>query len=228
MSSQVAPQDHPVDPQDHPVEDPHDRPGGVSVFKIVPPQDGGWSLMPMENLLRGMRDVDDMVSLELFGQDGAISYGVRTTRAESMSGTFSAHFPQADVSSHKMGTHPGEVDECDLSDWMVLREDECAMVQTLGLERDSYLPLRVFDDKVIEQAKVDPLAGVIGAIASNTADGQAGGGSNRMGVRLMLRPAPENWNAPWQNLMQARRDGDDRAPKPALKQGLMGAILHRL
>ena len=215
MSSQVAPQDHPVDPQDHPVEDPHDRPGGVSVFKIVPPQDGGWSLMPMENLLRGMRDVDDMVSLELFGQDGAVSYGVRTTRAESMNGTFSAHFPQADVSSHKMGTHPGEVDECDLNDWMVLRDDECAMVQTLGLERDSYLPLRVFDDKVIEQAKVDPLAGVIGAIASNTADGQAGGGSNRMGLRLLLRPAPENWSAPWQNLMQARRDGDDRAPKPA-------------
>ena len=86
MSSQVAPQDHPVDPQDHLVENPHDRPGGVSVFKIVPPQDGGWSLMPMENLLRGMRDVDDMVSLELFGQDGAVSYGVRTTRAESMNG----------------------------------------------------------------------------------------------------------------------------------------------
>ena len=215
MSSQVAPQDHPVDPQDHLVEDPHDRPGGVSVFKIVPPQDGGWSLMPMENLLRGMRDVSDMVSLELFGQDGAISYGVRTTRAESMNGTFSAHFPQADVSSHKMGTHPGEVDECDLNDWMVLNADESAMVQTLGLERESYLPLRVFDDRAIEQAKVDPLAGVIGTIASNTVDGQAGGGSNRMGVRLLLRPAPENWSAPWQNLMQARRDGDDRAPKPA-------------
>ena len=80
----------------------------VSVFKVVPPQDGGWSLMPMENLLRGLRNINDMFSLELYGVDGVISYGVRTTRPHSMNGMFNAYFPQADVSTHQMGEVPGE------------------------------------------------------------------------------------------------------------------------
>ena len=42
----------------------------VSVFKIVAPQDGGWSLMPMESLLRGVRSHEDMLALELFSVDG--------------------------------------------------------------------------------------------------------------------------------------------------------------
>ena len=184
----------------------------VSVIKVVPPQDGGWSLMPMENLLRGFRGASDTVSLELFGVDGVLSYGVRTSQGETMNGMFNAYFPQADVSSHLMGKVPGEAGESDAGDWLLLDEDERALVQPLGLSRDSYLPLRVFDDRVIQQGQVDPLAGIIGVISSNTSQG-SGSGSDRMGIRLVIRPAPENWNAPWQNLMQDRRDGDDRTPK---------------
>ena len=184
----------------------------VSVIKVVPPQDGGWSLMPMENLLRGLRGAGDTVSLELFGVDGVLSYGVRTSQGETMNGMFTAYFPQADVSSHLMGEVPGEAGESDSGDWMLLDEDEHALVQPLGLSRESYLPLRVIDDRVIQQSQVDPLAGIIGVLSSNTSLGM-GSGSDRMGVRLVIRPAPENWNAPWQNLMQARRDGEDRAPK---------------
>ena len=184
----------------------------VSVIKVVPPQDGGWSLMPMENLLRGFRGASDTVSLELFGVDGVLSYGVRTSQGETMNGMFNAYFPQSDVSSHLMGDVPGEAGESDSGDWMLLDEDERALVQPLGLARDSYLPLRVFDDRVIQQGQVDPLAGIIGVISSNTLMG-SGLGSDRMGIRLVIRPAPENWNAPWQNLMQDRRDGEDRTPK---------------
>ena len=36
-----------------------------------------------------------------------------------------------------------------------------------------------------------------------------------MGVRLLLRPAPEDWSRRWQKRMQARRDGDDRDPRAA-------------
>ena len=186
---------------------------GVSVFKVVPPQDGGWSLMPMENLLRGLRNADDMISLELFGVNGVINYGVRTTHSGSLNGMFNAYFPLAQISSHKMGRVPGEIGEEDRGDWLALDEDEHAVVQTLGLARESYLPLRIFEDRIIQQAQMDPLAGVIGVISSNTT--QAGTGSgDRLGIRLVIRPAPENWNAPWQNFMQARRDGDDRTPRP--------------
>ena len=201
----------------------------VSVIKVVPPQDGGWSLMPMENLLRGFRGAGDTVSLELFGVDGVLSYGVRTSQGETMNGMFTAYFPQADVSSHLMGEVPGEAGERDSGDWMLLDEDEHALVQPLGLSRESYLPLRVIDDRVIQQSQVDPLAGVIGVISSNTSLGN-GSGSDRMGVRLVIRPAPENWNAPWQNLMQDRRDGEDRSPRPGGSPGVdsgpsMGTVL---
>ena len=186
---------------------------GVSVFKVVPPQDGGWSLTPMENLLRGLRGANDMISLELYGVDGVINYGVRTTHAESLNGMFNAYFPTAQISSHVMGNIPGEIGEEDVGDWLALDEDEHAVVQTLGLSRASYLPLRIFDDRVIHQAEMDPLAGVIGVISSNTSHGSSDS-VDRLGIRLVLRPAPENWNAPWQDLMQARRDGDDRTPRP--------------
>ena len=150
--------------------------------------------MPTENLLRGLRDSRDTVSLEMFGVDGVISYGVRTTRPDTLNGMFTAHFPQSDVSSYRMGTVPGEAGEADLGDWMLLDEDEQALVQTLGLERESYLPLRVFSDGEIRQGETDPLAGLIGVIASNTSFGEASG-SDRMGIRLLLRPAPEDWNS---------------------------------
>ena len=190
----------------------------VSVFKVVPSQNGGWSLMPMENLLRGIRDASDTISLELFGVDGVISYGVRTTQGDSINGMFSAYFPQALISSHVMGNVPGQVGEEDAGDWMILDEDEHALVQPLGLLRDSYLPLRVIEDRVIQQSEMDPLAGVIGVISGSTSMG-GGQGSDRMGIRLIIRPAPEDWNVPWQNLIQARRDGEDRSPKPSGSPG---------
>ena len=202
----------------------------VSVFKVVPSQSGGWSLMPMENLLRGLRNASDTISLELFGVDGVINYGVRTTEGESVNGMFNAYFPQALISSHIMGDVPGQVGEEDAGDWMILDEDEHALVQPLGLLRDSYLPLRVIEDRVIQQAEMDPLAGVIGVISGSTSP-SGGKGSNRMGIRLVIRPAPENWNASWQNLIQARRDGEDRSPKvsggpPGVDSGpSMGMVL---
>ena len=144
---------------------------GISVFRVIPPQEGGWSLMPVENLLRGIRDDGDMVALELFGVDGVVSYGVCTGHPDRMHGVFNAYFPQAGVSSHFMGRVPGEASESDIGDWMHLDEDEFALVQTMGLSWDSYLPLRIFDDREIQQAETDPLAGLIGVISSSSAQG---------------------------------------------------------
>lgn len=175
-----------------------------SVFRIVAPQDGGWSLLPMENFLRGLRNHEDMVSLEIYGVDGVVNYGLRTQHGGPVAGMLSSFFPQAEVS--RRDEH--EFDNDDETDWLHLNEGEVALVQPLGLERESYLPLRVDDDRTLELSKVDPLAGIIGVLSNASRTGH--GRSDRLGVRVVLKPAAENWNAPWQKLMQARRDGDDR------------------
>ena len=179
----------------------------VSMFKVVPPQDGGWSLTPMENLLRGFRNSRDTISLELCGVDGVVSYHVRTSNGDGIAGMLHSYFPQAKVTRSPEDSS-GEVDE---DDWMHLAEDEFALVQSLSLARESYLPLRIFDDRSLEQSGTDPLAGVIGQLSSSTWTGDEGG--DRMGIRLVVRPAREDWNAPWQDRMQQRRDGDDRVQK---------------
>ena len=191
------------------------KPQVVSVFNVVGPQDGGWSLMPMENLLRGFRNPKDVMVLELFGVDGVVGYRVRTNTPDGVSGMFHSYFPQARVDRKERET--GYEDQ---SDWLTLQEHELAMVQPLFLARESYLPLRIFDDRTIEQSGMDPLAGVIGVLA--TATRSSGGtegmesrlGGDRLGVRLVIKPAREDWNAPWQKRMQQRRDGEDRAARP--------------
>jgi hypothetical protein len=184
----------------------------LSVFKVVAPQDGGWSLTPMENLLRGLRNGHEAVSLELYGAAGVVGYSVRSNNGSGLAGVLHSHFPQARLERRAAG----EKGELDRSDWLHLDQEESALVQPLSLAGESYLPLRVFDDGAIERSRVDPLAGVIGLLAGSTRSGGESAG-DRLGLRLVLRPAQENWNAPWQDRMQRRRDGEDR------KQALSGS-----
>ena len=156
----------------------------IDNFRMVLPQDGGWSLTPMENLLRVLRSHDDMVSLELFAADGVVNYLVRAKHGESMGGMLHSYFPQARLSRRV----DDGISEPDPGDWMFVDEDEYALVTPLGLEREGYLPLRIFDDRVIEQSKMDPLAGVIGMLASATRPGAESAG-DRLGLRLLLKPA---------------------------------------
>ena len=193
------------------------RPGPVTVFRVVPPQDGGWSLMPMENLLRGLRNERETISLELYGVDGIMNYCVRTYHSDSLNGMFRAYFSGANLTSHVMGEIPGDPSDADAGDWLLLDEHERAVVMPLGLARESYLPLRIFDDRVIQQAQTDPLAGLIGLLSDITMQSEYPA-SDRVGVRLVIRPAPEDWSKPWQKFMQARRDGDDKSPKMSPSQ----------
>ena len=181
----------------------------MAIFKMVAPQDGGWSLTPMENLLRGLRNGNEFVSLELYGAEGVVGYTVRAHNGNNVGGVLRSYFPQAEVERRS----DERDDELDSDDWLHLSEDEFAMIQPLSLEREAYLPLRIFDDRVIEQSKIDPLAGVIGVLASSTrSEGETVG--ERLGMRLVIRPAEENWNSPWQDRMQKRRDGEDRTVVP--------------
>lgn len=196
----------------------------LSVFKVVSPQDGGWSLTPMENLLRALRGEQDVFVFEVFGRDGVVAYRVRTNNAHGYTGMFRSYFPQARLDAKIRDPN----DELDVDDWMYLDEDEFGMVVPLFLKRPSYLPLRIFDDRTLEQSTMDPLAGVIGILSSSTRPVGPGSGGDRLGIRLILRPAREEWGAPWQKRMQQRRDGEDRAARPGSPESQgpgMGMIL---
>ena len=170
----------------------------------------------MENLLRGLRGHDNCVAMEIYGRDGIVGYTLRTTAGETMAGMLHAYYPQARL-DRKSYENNGFVSDVDVKDWMYIDEDEYAMVQTLSLEQESYLPLRILDDRTIEQSRMDPLAGVIGLLSSSSRSGGEFAG-DRLGVRLVVKPAAENWNAPWRNRMQERRDGDDRNRPPGGSQ----------
>ena len=179
----------------------------ITGFDIVPPQDNGWSLTPMQNLLGGLRNEQDRVSMELYGADGVVGYKLRTNNPGSLSGMLQSYFPQA-VVDRKEGAR-GD-DEMDRGDWLYLKGEEVGLVQTLSLAGDAYLPLKIFDDSVIAQSMKDPLAGVIGLLGTSTRPGGEIKGE-RMGIRLVIRPARSDWNMVWQDKMQKRRDGEDRA-----------------
>lgn len=176
----------------------------LSVLKMVAPQDGGWSLTPTENLLRGLRNTREAVSFELYGSEGAVSYVMRTNNGRRLEGMLHSYFPQARI-SHRVDMPGEEVME---SDWMRLDEDELAMVMPLSLEKEPYLPLQTYDDQLLNGSHMDPLAGVIGVLANSTRRGSNSG--DRLGIRMVVRPAEENWSAKYQQRMQRRRDGDDR------------------
>ena len=180
-------------------------------FDIVPPQDNGWSLTPTQNFMGGLRSDKDRLSLELVGWDGVVSYKIRTNNSGSVSGMLQSYFPQAVVSRKEYG---GGTDGLDERDWMFIKEDEVGLVETLSLGRDGYLPLKIFDDSTIAQSMKDPLAGVIGLLGTSTRPGGESKG-DRLGVRLVMRPAPGDWNTAWQDKMQKRRDGEDRQERSA-------------
>ena len=180
----------------------------LSVLKMVSPQDGGWSLTPTENLLRGLRNIKESVSLEIFGSEGAVSYLIRTDNGRRLEGMLRSYFPQARI-THRVDM-PGEpVIE---KDWMRLAEDELAMVMPVSLEKATYLPLQTYEDQVLNGSQMDPLAGVIGMLANSTKRG--GNSGDRLGVRVLVQPAEEDWSLKYQQQMQRRRDGDDREGKP--------------
>ena len=179
---------------------------GLGLVKVVPPQDGGWSLTPTENLLRGIRGDREVVSLELFGRDGVVFYRVRSNHPQGVAGVFRSYFPQARLDLRVRHAEPETEDD----DWLFLDEDEYGMVLPLYLRYPAYLPLRIFEDRTLEQSALDPLAGVIGLVSNATRTVGGAPGGDRLGLRLIARPAKEDWGAVFQKRMQQRRDGEDR------------------
>ena len=175
------------------------------VFRMIVPPDGGWSLTPIESLLRGLRNMEERFALEVCGwSGGAVSYMLRSYSGARLQGLLQSYYPQARaelLGEEGKGIH---------TDWLRLDSDEKALVTPLWLEREPYLPMKTYTDHVLRESETDPLAGVVGHISGL---GRWTGGSHgdRLGMRLVLHPADEDWARRYQSRIQARRDGDDRA-----------------
>ena len=74
---------------------------------------------------------------------------------------------------------------------MRLEEDAYALALPLSLAKPGYLLLMIWDDNTLNASQSDPLAGIIGVLASATRSAGEGGG----GERLVIRPAEENTGA---------------------------------
>lgn len=200
------------------------REASFTYFGITPPQDGGWSLVPMENLLRGMRNSRDVMSLEIYAKDGVVGYCVRCNNGASFNGMFHSYYPQAHLTPHSRTADQSAAE----GDWLHLDEDEFALVRPLSLARESYLPLQIYEDRMLEQSGMDPMAGLIGLLSSGSRTVGGAEGGDRLGMRLLLKPAPADWGAKHQAEMQRRRDGEDRAARPGSPEASgpsMGAVL---
>lgn len=174
-----------------------------SLFRMVVPPDGGWSLMPIENMLRGLRNVADRFSLEIYGMGGVVHYLVRSSSGTRLQGLLQSYYPQSGaelLDGKERGVH---------GDWLRLAEDEDALVLPVWLGKREFLPIKSYDDRALQESESDPLNGVIGHL-SGMGRWSGGEGRDRLGLRLLLRPAPENWGRAYQSKIQARRDGDDK------------------
>ena len=176
------------------------------LFRMIVPPDGGWSLMPIENMLRGLRNVGDRFSLEIYGMGGVVNYLVRSSSGNRLQGLLQSYYPQSGAEMldvKERGVH---------GDWLRLEEDEDAMVLPLWLQKRPYLPIKTHSDHELRESETDPLNGVIGHL-SGVGRWSGGDSSDRLGMRLVLSPAPENWGRGYQSKIQARRDGDDKAAR---------------
>ena len=175
-----------------------------SLYHLVLPPDGRWSLAPIENMLRGLRTSSDAFSLEMYGRAGVTRYLVRSDSGSLLQGLLTSYYSQ---SRADLVTNP---DDPAHGDWLRMSEDEDAVVMPLWLDKRVYLPLKTYSDRDLRDNEFDPLTGIVGHL-SGMGRWASGGSHDRLGVRLVLHPAPEDWARAWQRRMQARRDGDDKA-----------------
>ena len=156
-----------------------------SLFRMVVPPDGGWSLMPIENMLRGLRNAADRFSLEIYGMGGVVHYLVRSSSGTRLQGLLQSYYPQSGaelLDGKERGVH---------GDWLRLAKDEDALVLPVWLGKREFLPIKSYDDRALRESESDPLNGVIGHL-SGMGRWSGGEGRDRLGLRLRLGPAPEN------------------------------------
>ena len=175
-----------------------------SAWRIMPPRIGGKGLLAVDAFFGALRDLKEPLAVEVYADGGVVSYVIRSRVGQSLRGVVQSTLTQARLTP----LLPVPTSESEDGDWLRLSVSERAVVVPLWLGREAFLPLRILSDQQLAQGEVDPLAPVLGALASATARGSAHQ-APRLGVRMVLRAVQENWGAGWQESIQRRRDRED-------------------
>ena len=121
-------------------------------ISILPPSDVPAPLSGAQKMIESTPQ-GEALSLEIAGEGGRVTFGVRCRDADAAWGQLESHFPQARLSL------PG-------IDPIRPREGERAMTTVLTVSGAEPLPLRTFEDERILREGSDPLLGIAGAIQS--------------------------------------------------------------
>ena len=174
------------------------------LLAVTPPRTGERTLLGVENLLQSIA-TPEAFSLELSGDEDAVTLMARCRDGEVVRRQIAAHYPQARIE---------EIPEAE--DPLRLREGEQAWGLTLTTTGPDYVPLRTFRDDDLLDPGSDPLLALLGALASP-------GEGERVVTRLLLRPLGPDWSQPHQELAFGQPPAQRPAPKPApSSQGASG------
>ena len=174
------------------------------LLAITPPRTGERTLLGVENLLQSIATPEPF-SLELSGDEDAVTLMARCRDGEVVRGQIAAHYPQARIE---------EIPEAE--DPLRLGEGEQAWGLALTSTGPDYVPLRTFRDHDLLDPGSDPLIALLGALATPE-EGE------RVVTRLLLRPLGPDWSQPHQELAFGQPAAQRPAPKPApSSQGASG------
>ncbi len=186
----------------NPFNRPEPRP--PVLLAITPPRTGERTLLGVENLLQSIA-TPEAFSLELSGDEDAVTLMARCRDGEAVRGQIAAHYPQARIEELSSEEDP-----------LRLGEGEQAWGVTLTTTGPDYVPLRTFRDDDLLDPGSDPLLALLGALATPE-EGE------RVVTRLLLRSLGPDWSQPHQELAFGQPAAQRPAPKPApSSQGVSG------
>lgn len=168
----------------HIVIEPRRAPAGADLIEVVTPRTNAATIAAAENLFAA-NALSEPFSLEIAATGTARWFVARAAGPRMLShlrGQLAVAYPQAEMRSLDIRQYPG-------LDPSRLGPDEQVAACALVLEGPEYLPIRIFGDAEVEDARVsqsDPILGILGALG-DLPDGW------RSLAQLVLRPAPRTW-----------------------------------
>lgn len=177
----------------------------VAAMRALPPRAGNSNLLGVEGFFAALTARHARFAFEVFGVDGVVSYAARSRAFSSLDGMLTSCYPQAQLvvlDGRGRGTR-----EPLTRDWLSPRGGAGGerWALPLHLSRSPELPLKFYTDQSLGRGETDPLASLLGFLAS------ASSGAMRLGSRLLLRPLGADWSLPYQRIYQRRMDRQDLA-----------------
>lgn len=192
--------------------------GSVRAYRALPPRSGNVELMGVEGFFASLLSREARFSFEIFGVDEVVSYAARSQSYLPLDGMLTACYPQAQLVPLD-GTGRGSSAAL-TRDWLASSGGGERWVLPLYLSRSPDLPLKFYTDDSLGRGETDPLASILGFLASVSASGV------KAGSRLLLQPLGADWSQPYQRLYQRRMDRQDlgMAARPGTVRSREGEV----